>query len=58
MTSNRGRIPLVGESECWHVIDRERLLELLRRAHGGEDPNLLYIEEYVNAKRDEVEADD
>lgn len=55
--SNGGIVPLVGDSECWHVIERLRLVELLRRAHEGEDPDLLYIEEYVNAERDEVEAD-
>lgn len=51
-------VPLVGESECWHVIDRERLMQLLRRAHAGEDPDLLYIEEYVNAEREEIENGD
>lgn len=39
----------------WHVISGERLLELLRRAAAGEDPELLYIEEYANADREEVE---
>jgi hypothetical protein len=42
----------------WHVIESSRLLELLRRAHAGENPDLLYIEEYVNAERENVEPHD
>ena len=45
------------ESLGWHVISGERLMELLRRAHDGENPDLIYIEEYVNADREEVEGD-
>ena len=41
--------------ERWHVISGERLQELLRRAHAGENPDLIYIEEYVNANRESVE---
>jgi hypothetical protein len=37
----------------WHVISGEDLLELLRRAHDGEDPDFLYMTEYVNAERDD-----
>jgi hypothetical protein len=33
----------------WWVISGEALLDLLRRAHEGEDPELLYVEEYANA---------
>jgi hypothetical protein len=40
----------------WHVINGETLIGLLRRAHAGEDPDLLYIEEYVNSDRDEVDG--
>jgi hypothetical protein len=36
------------------VISEDALLSLLRRAHAGENPDLLYAEEYVNADRDEV----
>lgn len=42
----------------WHVIPGERLQELLRRAHAGEDPELLYIEEYVTSDREQVEGDE
>lgn len=34
----------------WWSISGEALLDLLRRAHGGEDPDLLYAEEYANAE--------
>jgi hypothetical protein len=44
--------------ECWHVVADDRLMELLRRAHAGEDPDLLYIEEYVNAERETVDGED
>jgi len=30
-------------------------MELLRRAYGGENPDLIYIEEYVNAEREDIE---
>ena len=43
----------LAEKECWHVIERKAIMELLRRAHAGEDPELLYIEAYANAKREE-----
>jgi hypothetical protein len=34
----------------WHVISGEHLLELLRRVADGEDPDLVYLEVYVNAE--------
>lgn len=37
----------------WWTISGETLLELLRRAHAGEDPNLLYAEEYANAEHED-----
>lgn len=37
-----------------HVIGGALLVELLHRAHAGENPDLLYIEAYVNADRDEI----
>lgn len=36
-------------AECWHVIHEGTLLDLLRRAHGGEDPDMVYAEQYANA---------
>lgn len=41
----------------WWVIPGDVLLALLRRAHAGEDPDLLYAEEYVNCDH-EHPADD
>lgn len=38
----------------WHVISSSDLIALLRRAHAGEDPDALYLEEYVNADSEEV----
>jgi hypothetical protein len=37
----------------WDVIAGEDLLELLRRAAAGEDPDMLYAEHYANATRKE-----
>lgn len=39
----------------WWSISGEALLDLLRRAHDGEDPDLLYAEEYANAEREDVD---
>ena len=36
----------------WHVIGGTHLLELLRRAHNGEDPDLLYAEAWANAEHE------
>lgn len=33
----------------YHVISRERLMEMLQRVYEGETPEMVYIEEYVNA---------
>lgn len=42
----------------WHVINGERLLELLRRAAAGENPDLVYAEEWANADHERVEGRD
>jgi hypothetical protein len=45
-------------SPVWWTISGDALLELLRRAHDGEDPDLVYAEEYANAGHDRpVEGD-
>jgi hypothetical protein len=44
-------------SRCWWAISEDRLLDLLRRARNGEDPELLYAEEYANADVTHVEGD-
>jgi hypothetical protein len=46
-----------GHVPCWWSISEERLLDLLRRAHNGEDPELLYAEQYANADVTHVEGD-
>lgn len=32
----------------WWVLSGDNLLAMLRRAHGGEDPDLILTEEYAN----------
>lgn len=39
----------------WHVISGEGLLELLRRANAGEDPDLLFAEAWANAEHERNE---
>lgn len=34
----------------WWSISGEALLAMLRRVHDGEDPDLVYAEEYANAQ--------
>jgi hypothetical protein len=34
----------------WWVVSAESFLEALRRAHAGEDPDLLYAEWYANSE--------
>jgi hypothetical protein len=41
----------------WWSISGESLLFMLNRVADGEDPDIVYAEEYANAKREEV-ADD
>lgn len=40
----------------WHVISGEDLLRMLRRVAAGEDPNMVYAEEYANADHEQVEG--
>jgi hypothetical protein len=42
----------------WHTISGEHLMHVLRRVAAGEDPDLVYIELYVNAEIVKVEAVD
>lgn len=39
----------------WWVIHSERILELLRRAADGEDPDALLLEEYANSDSEQIE---
>ena len=38
----------------WWTISGEALLEMLHRVAEGENPDLVYAEEYVNSERDYV----
>jgi hypothetical protein len=40
-------------TDSWWSIHGETLMESLRRAHDGEDPDLIYAELYANSERDE-----
>lgn len=37
----------------WWVISGERLLDMLRRCASGDDPDTVYLEEYVNSEHNE-----
>jgi hypothetical protein len=39
----------------WHVMDSTTLLKMLHRVADGEDPEMVYLEEYANAKHNEKE---
>jgi hypothetical protein len=39
----------------WWVIEGEFLMSLLRRAHKGEDPDLLYAEAYANSDTEGID---
>ena len=40
----------------WHVLSGEHLLALLKRCAAGEDPDMVFMELYVNARREQVAA--
>ena len=39
----------------WHVISGEDLLAMLRRVSEGEDPDMVYAEEWANAEHERIE---
>ena len=42
----------------WWTLSGENLLNSLRRAAAGEDPDLIYAELYANSEHEYVEGDD
>lgn len=42
----------------WWAISGEALLDMLRRVQAGEDPDLVYAEEYANTSHEHVEGDE
>lgn len=46
------------EVGLWWCISEEGLLELLRRAAAGENPEAIYAEEYANSEHEHVEGED
>lgn len=41
----------------WWVVSGGNLLSMLRRAHDGEDPDLIYAEEYANSDHERPSDD-
>lgn len=41
----------------WWSISGEAILDMMRRCHAGEDPDLVYAEEYVNSEIDRGDDD-
>jgi hypothetical protein len=39
----------VTDSHCWWSISSDALLDMLRRVAGGENPDLVYLEQLVNS---------
>lgn len=42
----------------WWAIHGEDLLNMLRRCHAGEDPDLVYAEEYANSDHEYMGGDE
>lgn len=42
----------------WWSLSGESLMDMLRRCHEGEDPDLVYAEMYANSEHEFVEGDD
>ena len=42
----------------WWTISGEAFLDALRRAHQGEDPDILYAEHYANSDHEWVDGVD
>lgn len=40
----------------WWAISGEALLDMLRRTHAGEDPDVVYAEEYANSHREDIDG--
>jgi hypothetical protein len=41
----------------WWTIHGDTLMAMMRRAHAGEDPGLIYAEEYANAESHEQNSE-
>lgn len=41
----------------WWAISGEALLDMLRRVASGEDPDLVYAEEYANSENTQAEGE-
>ena len=52
--SRRAGGDLVVTDLGWWCISGEGLMDMLRRTYNGEDPDLVYAEEFANAEHEEV----
>ena len=55
-TSQTGETAPVDKPKWW-AISEPALRDLLRRAHHGEDPEVLLLEQYANSDHEEVDPD-
>lgn len=46
--------PTPPPDRAWHVINGAHLLDLLRRAAAGEDPDVVYVEAWLRASREDL----
>jgi hypothetical protein len=55
--SRRAGVDLVATDLGWWTMSGEALMEMMRRCYNGEDPDLVYAEEYANAEHEEEVSD-
>lgn len=46
-------MPQPSATEVWHVIPASELMGMLREVADGGDPEIVYLEHYVNSSDDE-----
>lgn len=48
---------MIDANALWHVVHAETLLHMLRRVRDGDDPDLVYLEEFANATHERHPGD-
>lgn len=43
---------------AWWVVHEENMLAMMRRCYAGEDPDIVFAEEYANCEHEHVEGND
>ena len=51
-------MPGVCERPVWWMMRSEVLMGMLSRCYAGEDPELVYLEEYANSEVEDPDAED